>query len=410
MRAAEPAAWEWDVIDDCSDLSSWTISNNNADRYAEENTEFVRTGDASIRIRCNASASAGTITLIKNFNFSLSQDDRLFAAVYLPFDPVGQASGFSCRGGDALNNGAGIKWKREMDANHHHYERVGWMLFPFSFSDIVAESGTPAQGTQYQCWRFVLTASPSTNREVIVDSVGRYRARPTVIFQFDDGRDSAYTEGFAYAHAAGIPLTHQLIASRLDQSTFVTTAQAREMMAAGDEIGSHGDRESGTDSWGDVPQNIVTDTEAIEAVMGVKMRTGAYPQGNYGEGAAQTFETVFEKCAEAGLESCRTTQTSGMYSGFQSPYTLCYGANMGSGTSLAQAKAAIDRAVKYGGACIIAGHKLAATAADTITWAIADWQALIDYVVLLRQQGLIRTMTTSQWHKEAQRGTRLRAA
>lgn len=383
------------ILDDCSDLSSWTISNTNANRTATEDVVLVKNGDKSLHMACTASAVA-TMTLTKNIDHSFKQDDRLAVSAYIPFDPAGTTVGFSLFASTAQNFGAGDKYVARMDANLHHGERVGWGLYMFSFDDTAVNSGSPAIDLDYQSIRLGLTAHASYAREIYIDAVMRYRARPTIILQFDDGRDSSYTEGFSYAQTNGIPATHYLIASRLDTSTFLTTAQAREMLAAGDEIGAHGDGTSGVDSWGDTPSSIVTDTDAIDQVMGIKTRTGAYPQGDYGVATGGT-DAVFEKCEEAGLTTCRTTVQGMLYNGYYSPYTLPREVALGNATTLTEAKAQVDRAIKYGGTCVISGHKLEATAADASTWAIADYQALMDYIVLKRKQGLVDCKTIAQW-------------
>ena len=69
---------------------------------------------------------------------------------------------------------------------------------------------------------------------------------------------------------------------------------------------------------------------------------------------------------------------------------------MQTGTTLQAVKNHIDKCIKHGVTAVIYGHMLAAAAASE-TWAIADWQALIDYVVLLRNQGLIDPVSLDEW-------------
>lgn len=67
--------------------------------------------------------------------------------------------------------------------------------------------------------------------------------------------------------------------------------------------------------------------------------------------------------------------------------------------TLSTAKGYVDAAITSGGVISFYGHKFAAAAA-ALTWAIADWQALCDYLAYKQGQGLLEVLS---WGELAQK-------
>lgn len=61
-----------------------------------------------------------------------------------------------------------------------------------------------------------------------------------VVFTFDDGLTSLYTEVFPMFQTAGAKFTGYIISNNLDGVGSITTAQAQEMDAAGHDMANHG--------------------------------------------------------------------------------------------------------------------------------------------------------------------------
>ena len=384
----------WDVIDDCSDLSSWAYTHAAQPNISEnEDPAYIINGDKSFYFQADANGSSPVAYIEKAIVHTFKQDDRIGIIMHSPNRPEGTTSGFQAFGGTSSPYG-GNKWRADFGSGSTIGSEIqGWQLHPLEFGNTTVDgASSPTIALDYASMRLRIQAHTTLPRDFYIDSVVRWRSRPTVIFQFDDGDETSYTEGFAYTNAAGIPLTHMLSHTLIGGSGYVTVQQALEMVAAGDEIGVHG---SGTNAWQVSPSQIVTDAAAIRDLLGVEARHGAYPNGAYGR-LEGTYQAVQAKCAEANLLSCRTVEKALLCPGAFSPYTLPVGVNLSSSVSLAQAKTAIDRAVKLGLTIIVTGHILEVSAgADT--WAIADWQALIDYVVTLRDKGLVDTKNISEW-------------
>jgi len=382
-------AYTVDVIDDCSDISTWT-NGSTGTCTVEQSTDFVRFGTASLKFTVPDGSTGTNAIITKNIAHDFKTDDRLGVLCYVPIRHPSVTNGLLVQGADGTAYGGSNKYQSTLIS-----EQQGWWFSPLSFSDFTVGAGTPTIALNYLSFRARSNGhANAVNKVVYLDAILRYRSRPTVIFTFDDGAISSYTEGFAYANPAGVPLTHFVMPSQLNSTNanFYRTAQALEMAAAGDEIGAHATENNG---WQIDPSAIVRDTDAIRQITGLPVRHGAYPNGGYGE-ATGNFAQVQDQCQAAGLLSCRTVKVNHLFPGAFSPYVLPVGCSLESGTTLDAAKGAIDKAIKHGLTAIMLGHKLAA-AAGAEQWAISDWQALIDYVVLKRSQGLIDTKTMQQW-------------
>lgn len=76
------------------------------------------------------------------------------------------------------------------------------------------------------------------------------------------------------------------------------------------------------------------------------------------------------------------------------------------GKTLAQAKAAVDAAIAYGSSLHIYTHQIIAGSADppgdTLQWAEDNWNALLTYIRLKQNQGLVDVMTMTQWWEKFQ--------
>ena len=385
---------EFTVLDDCADLASWTAAIG-AGCTLTQDTEFVINGAASIRFSLPAVGGSPRIDLTKNIAHKFVPDDRLGIVCYVPSKPVGGTSGLIMFGSDQTNLGSGGmgRWNRPCGTSGNIGEEVqGWQIFPIQFADTLVTSGTPTLSMQYLSLRAQITASATYPREMVLDSIVRWNQRPTVIVQFDDGWLSSYTEGFGYANPRGIPLTHYLIPSLMDQGSYMSTAQALEMRAAGDTLGAHG---AATNGWEYTPEVISQDADALRQKLGVPVIHGAYPNGGYGQ-LTGNYANVQEAMRRAGLVTGRTVSKAMALSGAFSPYTLPATVNLQTGVSLADAKSEIDRCIKLRTTCIVIAHKLEA-AADASQWAISDWQALIDYIAGLRDQGRLDALTIDQW-------------
>lgn len=380
------------VLDNCSDLSSWTKVNNAAGRDVVESTDYVLNGTKSFKY--NDSTRTSNVMTEKAIAHDFKSDDRLGVIYYVRTHGLGDSSGFMCQGSD--NAGAFASGNRYQRLQLYTQSR-GWAVMPFSFGETTNLGGSPTIALNYQALRVGLTTNASFDREIYIDSIVRYRARPKVVITFDDGKESQYTEAYSYAAPLGIPLTLFISPSKIGATGFLTQSQVMEMLGAGCDIGAHS---QGFGAW-EVPSQIKSDADGVAQITGRRTRWGSWPNGRYGQSAGN-FEACEDGARAAGLDGCRTIGSSPLAPFAFSPYYLQGGPSLDSGLTISAALAHLDKCIKHGLTAVFYGHMLAAAAAAE-TWSIADFRSLIDGIHARRRQGLVDAVNLSEWYDNARR-------
>lgn len=228
--------------------------------------------------------------------------------------------------------------------------------------------------------RFRVRMSSSAETNISVDDlqIGLV-TQPAVLLAFDDGWDSSYLQGFAYANPRGIRATEYTISSTVGNAGIVTTAQLQEMARGGWDIANHSSNNTDftTLTQGEIETNLSTCATALEAIgIGDSRLHVAYPSGGYD---ADTFAAM----TATGMLTGRTTvaniftiwEIEHANKWYELPiYTL------NSVNNINAAISQVDIAIAKGAVLIFLLHKLA-VAADAMTWPISSWQTLTNYLV-----------------------------
>lgn len=133
----------------------------------------------------------------------------------------------------------------------------------------------------------------------------------------------------------------------------------------------------------------------------------AYPIGNFVRG---THDVIAE---QMGMKTARSIQATLLNYHNSSPYNLYYLWSKGVNESITAANMTlkIDQAIEAGNTCMMYFHGFAAVADNaTLKWAIADFQTVMDHLALKQEQGLIDSLTISQWYDGLENGTNRTAA
>jgi peptidoglycan/xylan/chitin deacetylase (PgdA/CDA1 family) len=116
------------------------------------------------------------------------------------------------------------------------------------------------------------------------------------VITLDDGWDDGYTYAFPTLARHGFVATYFVIAGRIDESGFLTSAHLKELVAAGDEIGdhtmSHFNLTGGTDS--SRRYQVEAAAARIAQVTGHWPESLAYPFGGENAGAAASVAACQE--------------------------------------------------------------------------------------------------------------------
>lgn len=102
--------------------------------------------------------------------------------------------------------------------------------------------------------------------------------RPVVI-TFDDGDITVYTTAFPIMKEFGFVGVNYIVADRLAVDGYMNTAQIKETIAAGWEVGSHSMTHTDLTTSPNLDWEISQSKADLESALGVKVRTFAYPFG-----------------------------------------------------------------------------------------------------------------------------------
>ncbi|MDQ1289248.1 MAG: hypothetical protein QG622_2814 [Actinomycetota bacterium] len=125
-----------------------------------------------------------------------------------------------------------------------------------------------------------------------------------VTLSFDDGWTNQYTNAFPAMKAAGMPGTFYLISTYLGSGTYMSVAQAKEIQAAGSEIGSHTATHANLGKLdGDaLTKELANSKSTLEAKFG-PITSIAYPFGSGGSNVQQESAKYYtaSRSTESGL-------------------------------------------------------------------------------------------------------------
>lgn len=131
---------------------------------------------------------------------------------------------------------------------------------------------------------------------------GKPLPRKSVVITFDDGYADNYQYAFPILKKYDFPATMFVITDVVNTEGYLTTAQMKEMLAQGIEIGSHTRRHAYLP--GILGKTLVEEIKGskdwLEQELGVPIANFAYPAGGFNEEAKQLVQ-------ETGYESACTT-------------------------------------------------------------------------------------------------------
>jgi peptidoglycan/xylan/chitin deacetylase (PgdA/CDA1 family) len=270
---------------------------------------------------------------------------------------------------------------------------AGWTPVEFPTSAMTAYGGATwgERVTGVQVW---LGSNTTPNARAWADALFRNtRGVPQVVWTFDDGGASDYSEAFSYLHPRGMSATSFIVSSYIGNRISLNAPQMHEMNSAGWDFGNH----SATHP---LFEKITADdrvrelTKCMSWLAGHGLaRSGAY-LGYPGSG----YSGVEADVRAAGIVAGRTS-TIGLVetaSGLSNQYRLPTCISMKGTTTLEAAKARIQETIDQGKTCFIMGHDLAVS--PTVNgWTIEDFRALADFVAEKKDANLLSVRTFREW-------------
>ena len=131
---------------------------------------------------------------------------------------------------------------------------------------------------------------------------GKPMPRKSVVITFDDGSEDNFQYAFPVLKKYGFPATIFVITDVTNTEGYLNTAQMKEMLAHGIEIGSHTRRHAYLPgvSGKTLVEEIKGSKDRLEQELGVTTTSFAYPSGGFTEEARRLVQT-------SGYESACTT-------------------------------------------------------------------------------------------------------
>lgn len=166
---------------------------------------------------------------------------------------------------------------------------------------------------------FVAACSPAPSTDRDADSPPAVVDQGIASISFDDGTIGQYLHARPVLLAADVPATYYLVSDALGWGSItISPEQARELLAEGNEIGNHTKEHKNLADLtaAQVTAQFEDSQAAIEAQVGVRPTTCAYPHGSSNVAVRSEAEKHFRGCrsTQGGLNERGSLVTYDLYS------------------------------------------------------------------------------------------------
>lgn len=325
---------------------------------------------------------AGSGTTAYRFEFTIN---RAIADVYQWSWPIYYTGGTGASASFFLSQEAGF-------SNYYNFAFNSVGLTPDRWTYLTqvrqapdVTTGSPNPNNPFVRVRALVTLGAGVTGTFYVGPItfNRY-SQPQVVFSFDDGDATFYTEAFAYMQPRGIP--GSVAINRLGSGTPLSLSQVQDMIAAGWSFHNHSDTHQDLATLTE-PQIVQQIEGAIAywAAQGVTLdpHTFVLPYGSRNA-------LVDSVLARYYRYSCLASGSSfPIWDGIPDPYKI-FRQVIDVPTSTATTIGALNTAQKHGNALIYMGHKLSVGAGAGHT-EIANFKTLVDEVFRRKEANSVQT-------------------
>ncbi|MCL6582714.1 MAG: polysaccharide deacetylase family protein [bacterium] len=368
------------LIEDFETLSEWSTTGAVA---ISADTENFKCGTKSIRFT-HTSASWGAMTKTINRSFwgtrffhvwvyiPTTQDRDGIVQVVLRLSSVSNFSKYMQMAWFGLSNLS-----------------VGWNCLGCHRDNFTSTGGESWANTMIRM-RFELNRTTGAAPQLSFDSFYvDMESLPRCIIMFDDGYASTYSVAYDYMQPRGLKGTVYMISNVIGTSGWLTQEDLTTMYNAGWAIANHTSDHSNL--------SLLTQEQAQEKLIACRnvlnvlgftrsSRHVAYPYGTY------SSETLLAMSA-CGMLTGRDTASTYNFPPVED-LRLLHVKSCQASIPLSTAKGWIDYTIKSGATLCLLFHDLVESPTG-VSWAISDFQALMDYIVARRLQ----CVTIDEWYE-----------
>ncbi|MDR2524444.1 MAG: polysaccharide deacetylase family protein [Candidatus Nomurabacteria bacterium] len=353
-----------------------TIIQNNADQF--------KTGTGALKI----TADSGNVVVDKTVSLDMSATNTLSYWLYIPTQTdLSQIYNIALY---FFDSGSTFFMHQSYGTALH----IGWNNIIIPKSSIATTTGASWNNPITRLRVRLNVVIGSTSPTFFIDNmqIGGID-RPKVLFTFDDGWDSQYSEGFQYMKSKGLTGTAYMIGDKVDTSGYMTSPQAAEMYNAGWDLGVHGATALTTlGSVADQKNEIQLNQKWLtDRGYTCAANHYAYPNGAHNTDSLTALQDL-------GFQTARTIIDRNQAGDLDEPLLLTRQQVRGDSTPAA-IKTKIDNAVASGTTIILNYHRIVATVADnSMEVSVSDFREIVDYAATLAGQGDLDVMTISDWY------------
>lgn len=356
------------IIDDCQDVSKWTITNTSSDIVSVDENSYVL-GSLSLHSNKEMRSTKYTYDLTKNYLVlklkvnSIATGSRLFLSVGNTSAPNIRVM-YELARGTAWTTPEG--WQEIVISTSNYY---GGSVDAIDFSNIddlyfmaqtVSGAGTPEVDWNLQ---YVGTRPKTTNKGIVT-------------FTFDDGWDSQYT-GAKLLGEKGITSTIFSIKDAVGKNNYLTLNDYKSLVELyGTDIEVHGD--PSYDKWNEEDLKIHW-SESQKFIRDNKLGNGkhmAYPNGMFPENVVELAKEYFDSCRT--ITPFLPVESLPVADRFRIRAVSSIGASV---VTPNKVKEYIDRVAKDGGWLILVLHKIGNTTGDSMYCSETDLSLIADYAI-----------------------------
>lgn len=353
------------LLEDFENIGDWTSGGDAGGAVIQDSTYFQH-GSKSFKF---TAPTGGGYFATRSINVNFSQTSTFALWVYVPTD-TDVANLYSVSIYLTANAFADYFLANPVQVYH-----LGWNRILLERGDFTS-SGSPSWSSTMTTLRIRANAGAGA-ADVYVDKLEYSTlARPQVMFTFDDGWDSQYNEAYSYLNGAGLRGTVYVIGSKIDTTNYMTTANLNTLYAADWDLSTHGLTDLTTLLIGAAQTDVESNRDWLTG-NGFTRRGAylhyAYPEGGYNSAIVAMLDSIGMLSARNIVDRVQSTE-------IDEALNLTRRGIFNT-TTLAVAKGYIDKLLRTGGTLLLNFHRLVTTPTVDTEWAIADFQALVDYVV-----------------------------
>lgn len=362
--------------------TDWTVTDS---QTIESDTTNYKIGSSALKLTC--AAAGGAKKQLASPTDMAAKSRHMSLWVYFYSDPATTVQYFKL----SFSSTADPFYKQMNTAFSGVFFHPGWNRIEIARSDF---GSNISESWSNQMRSMGIRIVPLAGQTAIATIAGLYvdvETTPTIQIQFDGASDTVYSVAYPYMDALGLRGSIFLTSGWIGMADRMSLAQLQELYAKGWTIANH------TDTHPDMRTLSVADQLAqITTCRNYLVNNGmpkgqnyfVYPFGYYNDEVIATAKSAGTVLARTIVPNHESGEPGDMWQ------LNGRGTSLANGDTLTKIKGVVDKAIDAQAQLALFFHALKTPTTDDTDWTIADFQALIDYIVARK----IKVITLDEWY------------